>query len=229
MSETIWTDLERDRVLVTGLHRWALVFQLLACVETWASTTLYLIAPKSDVRAVGLTGVNVSKYGRKVAGALIQNGILASNVSIYDEGFVKIGGRYEELLGISGDTAVSKKSGLGRGVGIVASAVLTPFPGINLLLPGQRGRISLTIITDKKTHVLSTDQVHETAVRDYQKLLGAGQAVLQQIQLRTIAGVAPDSNAPDLGSQLKQISDLHAQGILSDDEFAAAKTKLLGL
>jgi hypothetical protein len=32
-----------------------------------------------------------------------------------------------------------------------------------------------------------------------------------------------------MGAHLKQISDLHAQGILSDDEFAAAKAKLLGL
>jgi hypothetical protein len=187
--------------------------------------------PKRTQKGVwgnNLTGVKLSKYGRKVAGALIQNGILATNVSIYDEGFVKIGGRYEELLGILGDTAVSKKSAIERGIGIVASAAVTPFPGINLLLPGQRGRISLTIITDKKTHVLSTDQVHETAVRDYQKLLGAGQAVLQQIQLRTMAGIAPATSSGDLGAQLKQLSDLHAQGVLSDDEFAAAKGKLLG-
>ena len=28
--------------------------------------------------------------------------------------------------------------------------------------------------------------------------------------------------------QLKQLADLHAQGILTDDEFAAQKAKLLG-
>jgi hypothetical protein len=33
--------------------------------------------------------------------------------------------------------------------------------------------------------------------------------------------------APDLMSQLNQLGTLHAQGILSDDEFAAAKAKLL--
>jgi len=174
-----------------------------------------------------LTGDKVSKYGRKVASELIQNGVLMANVSIFDEGFVKVSGRTERLLGISGETAVAKKTGLGRSLATLATFT-TMAPGFNLLSPGQRGRISLTIVTDKRTLVFSTDQVHESAVRNYQKLLGAGQAVLQQIQLRTIAESGNESAASDLGAQLKQISDLHAQGVLSDDEFAAAKGKLLG-
>jgi hypothetical protein len=31
----------------------------------------------------------------------------------------------------------------------------------------------------------------------------------------------------DLTAKLKQLADLHAQGVLSDEEFAAAKQKLL--
>jgi hypothetical protein len=34
--------------------------------------------------------------------------------------------------------------------------------------------------------------------------------------------------APTMADQLNQIADLHQQGVLSDDEFAAAKAKLLG-
>jgi hypothetical protein len=34
--------------------------------------------------------------------------------------------------------------------------------------------------------------------------------------------------APSMTDQLSQIADLHKQGLLSDDEFAAAKGKLLG-
>jgi uncharacterized protein HemX len=34
--------------------------------------------------------------------------------------------------------------------------------------------------------------------------------------------------APSMGDQLNQLADLHNQGVLSDDEFAAAKSKLLG-
>ena len=33
---------------------------------------------------------------------------------------------------------------------------------------------------------------------------------------------------PSMMDQLTQLADLHKQGILSDDEFAAAKAKLLG-
>jgi hypothetical protein len=31
-----------------------------------------------------------------------------------------------------------------------------------------------------------------------------------------------------MADQLNQLADLHSQGVLSDDEFAAAKAKLLG-
>jgi hypothetical protein len=44
---------------------------------------------------------------------------------------------------------------------------------------------------------------------------------------------APPQNAapaagPSVADQLQQIAALHQQGVLSDDEFAAAKAKLLG-
>ncbi|GAA1976252.1 SHOCT domain-containing protein [Microbacterium pumilum] len=41
------------------------------------------------------------------------------------------------------------------------------------------------------------------------------------------APAAPAGGGTDLMSQLNQLGALHAQGILSDDEFAAAKAKLL--
>jgi outer membrane murein-binding lipoprotein Lpp len=36
------------------------------------------------------------------------------------------------------------------------------------------------------------------------------------------------SAGPSMADQLQQIATLHQQGVLSDDEFAAAKAKLLG-
>jgi hypothetical protein len=39
---------------------------------------------------------------------------------------------------------------------------------------------------------------------------------------------APASAGPDL-DKLKELGELHAQGILSDEEFAAAKAKILGI
>jgi hypothetical protein len=39
---------------------------------------------------------------------------------------------------------------------------------------------------------------------------------------------APASVPPDPIEQLRQLGELHAQGVLTDDEFAAQKAKLLG-
>ena len=38
---------------------------------------------------------------------------------------------------------------------------------------------------------------------------------------------APAAAAPDLTAQLQQLAQLHTAGVLSDEEFAAAKQKLL--
>ena len=42
------------------------------------------------------------------------------------------------------------------------------------------------------------------------------------------APAAPAAPAADPIAQLKQLGELHAQGVLTDDEFAAQKAKLLG-
>jgi Short C-terminal domain len=39
---------------------------------------------------------------------------------------------------------------------------------------------------------------------------------------------APRAAGPSTADQLKQLADLHNQGMLSEDEFASAKAKLLG-
>jgi hypothetical protein len=39
---------------------------------------------------------------------------------------------------------------------------------------------------------------------------------------------APAAPAEDPVAQLQKLGELHAQGILSDDEFAAAKAKIIG-
>ena len=65
-----------------------------------------------------------------------------------------------------------------------------------------------------------------------------GRATMRQLfgdVAETFVGMnAPAAPAPvsaqgqDVVEQLKQLADLHAQGILTDDEFAAQKAKLLG-
>jgi hypothetical protein len=57
------------------------------------------------------------------------------------------------------------------------------------------------------------------------------QAAEQQAAYEQQAAAAPPAPAPSAGidmEQLKQLGDLHASGVLSDEEFAAAKAKILG-
>ncbi len=64
------------------------------------------------------------------------------------------------------------------------------------------------------------------------------QAAMQQAAAEAVAqqqaaaapppAAAPAGGGSDVIAQLQQLADLKAQGILSDEEFAAAKAKLLG-
>jgi hypothetical protein len=57
------------------------------------------------------------------------------------------------------------------------------------------------------------------------------QAAAEAVAAQQAAAPAPAPAAPsggdDMMAKLTQLAQLHAQGILSDDEFAAAKAKLL--
>jgi len=59
----------------------------------------------------------------------------------------------------------------------------------------------------------------------YEQGMAAGQA--QQTEIAAAPAAAPASTGIDM-DQLKQLADLHSAGVLSDEEFAAAKAKLLG-
>ncbi len=54
------------------------------------------------------------------------------------------------------------------------------------------------------------------------------QQMAQQQAAQTQAAVAGASGTGDLTAQLGQLASLRQQGILTDEEFAAAKAKLLG-
>ena len=56
---------------------------------------------------------------------------------------------------------------------------------------------------------------------------GAGPAAAGRSS-RTAAASAPAPAAPDPIAQLKELGELHASGVLTDEEFAAQKAKILG-
>jgi hypothetical protein len=110
-------------------------------------------------------------------------------------------------------------------------------------LAGAEGRKSfLTIASDKKIHSL-TNQSNNGFVTKSNKghnevglaLEAAGKSVLgvvgvtaqEPVSEPQHAVVSPAAAEPTLAERLRALGDLHKDGILSDDEFAAAKAKLL--
>jgi Short C-terminal domain len=68
--------------------------------------------------------------------------------------------------------------------------------------------------------------------RSAQRAAEQDQLAAQQDQAQQQAAPAPDPRAatptPSMLDQLNQLNQLHQQGALTDQEFAAAKAKLLG-
>lgn len=73
-------------------------------------------------------------------------------------------------------------------------------------------------------------QQHEAQQQQAQMQAMAQQAAAEQAALQQAAAPAPAATTPggDMMAQLQQLAAMHGQGILSDEEFAAAKAKLLG-
>jgi len=55
------------------------------------------------------------------------------------------------------------------------------------------------------------------------------QAGYDQQMAQQAAQAPPASAADDNTAQLQNLAELHSQGVLTDEEFAAAKAKLLGI
>ena len=76
------------------------------------------------------------------------------------------------------------------------------------------------------------DQSQQEAYAAQQQQAAMDQAAAQAVANAQAAQAAPPPAAPagggdDLMAKLGQLGQLHAQGILSDEEFSAAKAKLL--
>jgi hypothetical protein len=66
--------------------------------------------------------------------------------------------------------------------------------------------------------------------RQQEKYAAQEQPQDQQVQyVEAPAPAAPAPAADDSYAQLEQLADLHAKGILTDEEFAAKKSQILGI
>jgi hypothetical protein len=107
----------------------------------------------------------------------------------------------------------------------------------------------LTIATDKQIHTLTNQTPNSVGLKTSNKghndagraIEVAGNAVLGVVEVEPQpvvdapiaaapepAGAIQPAAAPTLSERLRELADLHKDGILSDEEFASAKAKFLG-
>jgi hypothetical protein len=164
-----------------------------------------------------------------------------AKITIYKNGYVSLGnfiglftGEPEELLEISGETDITKKTGLGRTVGAAFTL------GLNVLAsPNQRGNTYLSLTTEKDTHSFMTtgiDGASASNLSNMQKLVSAGKAAISKRELMQNKDSASTSNsdsdqggAQGIEERLQKLADLREKGLLDEEEYKASKAKLLGL
>ena len=77
--------------------------------------------------------------------------------------------------------------------------------------------------------VVGTASVVAGSVQHHQQQKYAAQDAAAQPQYAEPAPQAPAPAEPDMTTELTQLAQLHSQGILTDEEFAAKKAQLLGI
>jgi hypothetical protein len=116
---------------------------------------------------------------------------------------------------------VPKKTGLGRGIVAVASG------GLNLFSSNMRGDINVTLVTDATTHLIHVSPPSESSLKTARKIEATGQALISRLT-NSNASQSTGNSSSDLASQLTKLVELHAAGVLTDEEFANAKAKIIG-
>lgn len=115
-----------------------------------------------------------------------------------------------------------------RGMGLVGAMATTA------VVAGTAGAVRHH--QDQKYAGQAAQQQANAAAMDNQQQMAEMQQQMADMQAQqAAAAVAPPAAAPaapaagdDMMAKLSQLSTLHTQGVLTDDEFAAAKAKLLG-
>ena len=79
----------------------------------------------------------------------------------------------------------------------------------------------------EKAYEAQQAQAYEAQQQQAAMDAAAAQAVANAQAAAPAAGAAAPAAGDDMMAKLTQLAQLHAQGILSDEEFAAAKAKLL--
>ncbi len=93
--------------------------------------------------------------------------------------------------------------------------------------PGLVGVAARTAVVAGTAGAVSHHQRQKYAAKDQQATEAAAYEQQQAMAAQAAAAPPPAAAAPDMATQLQQLADLKAQGILTDEEFAAQKAKFL--
>lgn len=178
-----------------------------------------------------------SVQARELAGNLVtKHRFGGSTIEIYDGGYVRVAGfisdstPYEKLKSIKHSFQVQDKSAGGRAM----AGVMTG--GLNYFASKEKRTVFLTLVTEKRVHTLRVSGgMTRSEDRAALGLEVAGRSVLGGLAappltpaLATPAVIpAPPNEQSDVIEQIKKLGELHAAGVLSDEEFTSKKTDLL--
>jgi hypothetical protein len=175
----------------------------------------------------GLTDDEFAKYGRTV----LDETCAGKRVRLYENCYVRVsyiaGGEFEKLLGVSGTADVAKKTALGRT--LAAGATM----GFSLLSSNKRGDMYLTITTDRKAHQMHMSPPTELELKSMHKISTTASSLLsleisRQHDLSAVTGVPLEPGSPvSIADELKKLTELLSQGLITEEEFVLAKSKIL--
>jgi hypothetical protein len=95
--------------------------------------------------------------------------------------------------------------------------------------PGLVGTMARTAVVAGTAGAVHHRQERRWAEKEQQEYEAAGYQDMQAQQAAAAAAPPPaaPAAAPDMTAELQKLADLKASGVLTDEEFAAAKAKLL--
>ena len=157
-----------------------------------------------------------------------------TTLTLYRDGtFVTMGMIFnsapDRLVGFSSDIdSMRRKSVTGRGAAFVATG------GMSILASNNRGVVYVTITGERSgTKTYTTKNPDNGLLSSIRSLQAAADALLAVPSATVTASdggsatTTQRNSDSDVATQLKTLAELHATGALSDEEFAAAKARLL--
>jgi hypothetical protein len=153
-----------------------------------------------------------------------------TSITIFENGYVVIGSGFDalpgKLISIQGHADITKKTAVGRTVASLGLIAIGTLP-LNIYAPSRRGDLTLTIVTDRETKVLHVGYASDIALEALRKLDAVGNAIISG---NKNTGASQNTRVADasLSAEILKLNQLYEAGILTQEEFTAAKSKLLG-